>query len=131
MSDGTGDILYSRRRLLAAGASVGAGTFLLRAEGARAFQEPSPVSNWVIAKVQSEPARTSLEAAVLPSGRPLHVSLSPLAPATRPDGELQTEFRVGQTFAAEATSRPNQSDRAVVAHRLVPVVIGEAADARR
>lgn len=131
VSHGDLDVRYSRRRILALGASAGAGTFLLRSESAVASQGSDPVSTWVVARVESEPGRDFLEATVLPTDRPLHVSLSPQAPSTRPDGEPQTAFSIGQTFAAEGASRLEEDDTDVVALRLVPAVIGQASDVRR
>lgn len=131
MSDVNGVVRYSRRKILVAGASAGAGALLLRTQGAAALVDADPVSTWVVARVQVEPARDSLDAALLPTGRPLHVSLSPNAPPTRPDGQPQTALSVGQAFVAEGTKRLDEGGTEVVALRLVPAVIGEASDVRR
>lgn len=125
------DVRYSRRKILAVGASAGAGALLLRTEGVAALQGPDPTSPWVVARVKSEPVLHSLEATVLPTNRPLHVSLSGSAPSTRLDGEPQTGFAIGDTFVAETTRRLEGNDTTVTALRLVPAVIGQAADARR
>jgi hypothetical protein len=125
------DIRYSRREFVAVGVSAGVGALLLPASDAAAAGETDPASTWVVARVDGQPAQYSLKASLLPSGRPLNVSLSSRAPFTRFDGQPQTQFAPGETFVAEGTAPLDEGATSLEALRLVRAVIGRAEDARR
>jgi hypothetical protein len=132
MSSPDTELRYSRRGILAVSASAGVGALVLR--GGEAFAadgSDDAVSNWVVARLESPPSGDALEAELLPTERLLHIQLSPRAPATRPDGQPQTAYSIGETFVAEGTSRLEEDGTEIVALRLVPAVIGDASDVQR
>lgn len=128
MCDQIPDTRYDRRSILAIGASAGAAALLLP-ESAGALLESSSDSTWVVASVEGNFAAGVLNTRLLPSGRELRISVS--ESSSPPNGQLLAALGIGQTIAAEGASQLSDTDTSLVAHRVVPAVIGSFSDVDR